>query len=280
MTEDDPRPLKSGSEAPPELVRALRALGRDRDSARLLRVADRLGALLDAPPPAPTTGVRKLLGSKLAITGIVVGLAGLGLLAYELAARQPEPSVPTVPAAQLEHAQPTAAVPNPALPPPPAASSMPYPAAPSGSGARRSRRHSASASRPTIAAAPPTALAAQPAATVDSAPAPSASPEPAAKPPREPTPAAQPAEHEKPRTELQLLFEARKALQAQPEAALRLLAEHAARFHNGQLAPEREVLAIEALRKLGRNTEADQRLREFQARYPQSIHLRRLQEKP
>jgi hypothetical protein len=64
---------------------------------------------------------------------------------------------------------------------------------------------------------------------------------------------------------------------SQPSAALRLLDQHAARFPEGLLAPEREVLRIEALRRLGRTAEAEQRLRAFQARYPDSIHLRRLQ---
>jgi hypothetical protein len=83
-----------------------------------------------------------------------------------------------------------------------------------------------------------------------------------------------------PRSELELLFDARKALPTQPTAALRLLDEHAARFPRGMLAPEREVLAIEALRTLGRTTEATQRLRRFQSQFPESIHLRRLAGNP
>lgn len=64
---------------------------------------------------------------------------------------------------------------------------------------------------------------------------------------------------------------------SQPSAALRLLDQHAARFPEGLLTPEREVLRIETLHRLGRTSEAEQRLRAFQARYPDSIHLRRLQ---
>jgi hypothetical protein len=75
-----------------------------------------------------------------------------------------------------------------------------------------------------------------------------------------------------------LLFNARKAMRLQPLAAERLLDEHAARFPDGLLAPEREVLRIELLRRLGRKAEADQRLQEFERRYPNSIHLRRLKE--
>jgi hypothetical protein len=42
--------------------------------------------------------------------------------------------------------------------------------------------------------------------------------------------------------------------------------------------PEREVLAIEALRKLGRKNDAGERLHKFETRYPGSIHLKRLHE--
>jgi hypothetical protein len=81
-----------------------------------------------------------------------------------------------------------------------------------------------------------------------------------------------------PRTasESELLFGARKALPGDAELALRLLTEHAARFPKGQLVPEREVLAIESLRSLGRTQEAEARLQRFQARYPNSLHLQRL----
>ena len=67
------------------------------------------------------------------------------------------------------------------------------------------------------------------------------------------------------------------ALRTDPERALRLVTEHEARFAGGSLVPEREVLAIEALRSLGRTQEAETRLQRFQARYPNSLHLQRLQ---
>jgi hypothetical protein len=79
-----------------------------------------------------------------------------------------------------------------------------------------------------------------------------------------------------PLSEAALIYKARSAAADQPKAALRLLEEHAQRFPNGTLVPEREVLAIEVLRRLDRNAEAERRLRAFEARYPESIHLRRL----
>lgn len=63
----------------------------------------------------------------------------------------------------------------------------------------------------------------------------------------------------------------------EPAAALRLLDEHAKSFPNGMLVPERELLTIEMLRKLGRNAEAEGRVRQFEARYPGSLHMRRLE---
>lgn len=282
MTEDDPVPLKAGSEAPPELTRALRALGKDRDAARLARVADKLGALLDAPPPPPTGALRNFLGSKLGITGILAGLAGLGFLAYQLTLGGPAPSAPQ-PVAQPAPTQPIAAAPSPDLQPP-AAAEPAETREPASASPRRTRRHAANTRAPasTTTAATPAAQA-----TPSSAPAaaPRVDPEPATEAAARKPPAPEKPEPERTapqpeqRSELQLLFEARKALPSQPAAALQLLDEHAARFRNGQLAPEREVLAIEALRKLGRKAEATERLKKFEARYPQSIHLRRLQEK-
>jgi hypothetical protein len=78
-------------------------------------------------------------------------------------------------------------------------------------------------------------------------------------------------------SEAELLSNARKALPTDRSLALRLVTEHAKLYPNGRLAPEREVLAIEALRALGRTSEAERRLQRFEANYPDSIHLRRLQ---
>jgi hypothetical protein len=47
-------------------------------------------------------------------------------------------------------------------------------------------------------------------------------------------------------------------------------------FQDGDLVQEREVLAIEALARLGRTGEARTRLDAFRGRYPQSLHITRL----
>jgi hypothetical protein len=77
-------------------------------------------------------------------------------------------------------------------------------------------------------------------------------------------------------TEGSLLLRARQRLASDPAGALALTEEHARRFPNGSLAPEREVLAIESLAALGRTADARARLAAFRAVYPQSVHLARL----
>ena len=119
-----------------------------------------------------------------------------------------------------------------------------------------------------------TRASAQP--TAQDAPQTPVQPRPATADPEAPKP-PQPSAAQPQPSEAALLFGARKAMPSQPMAALQLLEQHAARFPDGLLAPEREVLRIQALRRLGRTAEADQRMRAFQARYPDSIHLRRLQ---
>jgi hypothetical protein len=74
-----------------------------------------------------------------------------------------------------------------------------------------------------------------------------------------------------------LLLKARQQLVSNPSAALQLTEEAANRFPDGPLAPEREVLAIEALARLGRLPAARARLAALRARYPQSPHLARLE---
>lgn len=291
MTDDDPVPLKAGGEATPELVRALYALGKGGpDAARLARVAEKLGAALaDAPPPGASNGWRKLFGTKTLITGIVIGIAALSWLGYRLAGQSEAPAKPARPAAvetsQLEPGPtPTLAVEpeepaavTPVTPPPSAAARS------SGSASRRSRAVPGSSA--TTSAGPGQSASSAPAPAVgvaraaeptDPASEPEAEPE-KAKPKPAVQPAPVPAASVAQRSEVELLFDARKAMSAKPESALRILDEHAARFPSGLLGPEREVLRIEVLRKLGRTAEATQRLHLFESKYPESIHLRRLQ---
>lgn len=77
-------------------------------------------------------------------------------------------------------------------------------------------------------------------------------------------------------TEVQLLQRAQDALDRSPAQALDLISRHAARFPGSGLGQEREVIAVDALVRLGHVGEARARAAAFAARFPTSAHLRRL----
>jgi hypothetical protein len=292
--------LKSTGGTPSELVRALNALGRDRDAERLARVAEKLSANIAASGTPATNGLGSSIGTKLVVSAL--GLGALGLLGYALTQRAaPAPEAPPAPpvaasapdapapapaargSEAVDAVEPQTQTPAPGLGRPTAtppsrrspvraraglpAATNDSRAAPAASTAPESSQTAAAAgSEPANAAeqAPPSApepevRAEEPARDAEKAPA-----QPS------PTPPAR-------RSEVSLLHQARKAAAREPESALQLLDEHARRFPSGLLVPEREVLAIEVLRRLGRDAEAERRLRRFEARYPGSIHLRRLE---
>lgn len=74
--------------------------------------------------------------------------------------------------------------------------------------------------------------------------------------------------------EAELLERARRALAKDPQAALSYTRQHRARFPSGVLRQEREVIAIEALRRLGRAGDAQRKAAEFQKAFPDSAHRR------
>jgi hypothetical protein len=90
-----------------------------------------------------------------------------------------------------------------------------------------------------------------------------------AKLPEKPTPPALPSEAD-------LLEQARSAIKGDPARALQRANEHAARFPRGVLVQEREVLAIQALRQLGRTAEADRRTEAFVKAFPGSAFARKV----
>ncbi len=77
--------------------------------------------------------------------------------------------------------------------------------------------------------------------------------------------------------EPQLLQRAHTLLAASPSAALALTAEHARRFPTGVLGQERELIAVEALVKLGQRGPAAERARRFFAAYPRSAYRSRVE---
>jgi hypothetical protein len=102
----------------------------------------------------------------------------------------------------------------------------------------------------------------------------------------EPGPSASPTPtHEKPAlavqlTEVELLEQARVALKTDPNRALQRVNEHARRFPRGVLVQEREILAIQALRRLGRDADAERRSEAFAKAFPGSAFQRNLKPSP
>lgn len=126
--------------------------------------------------------------------------------------------------------------------------------------------------RPEIPPPPPS----EPATNV-SPPATPSSPEPEAAAPPSVKRAEKPAVRAGGPSEAELLERARRLLGSNPSGALELAQQHRARFRGGVLAQEREVIAIEALRKLGRQAEADARAEAFERSFPNSAHRRKLE---
>lgn len=89
-----------------------------------------------------------------------------------------------------------------------------------------------------------------------------------------PVPSASAGDHE---DELALLRRAHAALRGgDGSSALGLTYEHARRFPRSALSQEREVIAIEALVRLGRRGEAERRGQRFLSGHSQSTHARRV----
>jgi type IV secretory pathway VirB10-like protein len=112
-------------------------------------------------------------------------------------------------------------------------------------------------------------------------PPPAESPEPTAEPPpvvQTPSAANPPAQ---PKTsgpsEAALLQQAQAALKSDPARSLSLTQEHRRRFPKGALAQEREVIAIDALSRLGRSGEAGKRAEDFGKKYPGSAHQKKVE---
>lgn len=91
---------------------------------------------------------------------------------------------------------------------------------------------------------------------------------------------APPASRAKPQTDLaaeaRLLEQARAALGSNASLSLSLCAEHARSFPRGLLSQEREIIAIQALERIGRTSEAEARAQRFADAHPGSPHLRLL----
>lgn len=79
-------------------------------------------------------------------------------------------------------------------------------------------------------------------------------------------------------SELALLGAAQALLAHDPQAALEHLSEHARLYRRGQFAEEREALAVDALRRLGRRAELRERAEAFLAKYPRAPQRERIEQ--
>ena len=76
--------------------------------------------------------------------------------------------------------------------------------------------------------------------------------------------------------EAKLLNQAHAIMATDAHKALAIASEHAKRYPRGQLAAERELIAVQALVKLGRSREAEARGRALRKGAPSSIYGERL----
>lgn len=79
------------------------------------------------------------------------------------------------------------------------------------------------------------------------------------------------------RAEIELLRAARTALRSDPARALALTDDHRRRFAAGVLGQEREVIAVEALARLGRSEDAKRRAATFRQTFPNSAHREKVE---
>lgn len=77
-------------------------------------------------------------------------------------------------------------------------------------------------------------------------------------------------------TEVSYLRRSRNALHSDPARALSIANGHTSRYPHGSLDQERELIAIDALVRLGQRDQARARADAFRAHYPNSAHLGRV----
>jgi hypothetical protein len=80
-----------------------------------------------------------------------------------------------------------------------------------------------------------------------------------------------------PETELRAMQRAQDALRSNPSEALAICNQSAQLFPRGMFGQERELIAIEALKNLGRTDEANRRAAQFTKAFPKSTGIRRLE---
>lgn len=298
----DPQRLSDQADLPEALYEALRGLGQHAPPPdAVARIQRSLSALPVPPGPEGGALIAKSGWSASAFKAAAVAVGAVAAaLVVTVTTRAPEP-VPR--AAKVKVAAPAAAdtlplTANDRFVPLPAAAvpaTAPQPSAPkieSAHSQRRSvrepvpqqersqrwneRRANGAAELPEAVEA--TAEAAPPTAPASTAPTESARVDAPAVAPQARETRASAADSPKPKQlpvpedEASLLYRAKKAARTDLHAALRMLEQHATHFPHGTLVEEREVLAIDLLRRIGRGPEAKQRSVQFLQEFPHSSY--------
>ena len=252
MNTTDPKRL-STLENVPELTDALDAARERLPSANTL---DALRARVEAAAGAPVAPPPKSWPVALKVVLPVLGVAGAVIGAQWLAERPVAPRPPVV-ASVTAASVPMRPEPPPLEPAPNSTLPLPPPVASASAPARVSAVPAVVSAVPAVVSAVPAVVSAAPSASV-SAPLPASS-------------AHVPSE-------LEVIKEAGQVLKSDPTRALQLTMDHARLYSSGALAEEREVIAIEALARLGRSSAARARAERFLLFYPRSAHLSRVQQ--
>jgi hypothetical protein len=241
---------------PPAALGPLLDVAREGPTAdEMARLAASLGPVLDAPPRA-----RFGRGHKGALGALAIAAVGAALFATRPEDR-PAPRPPAPP--------PIASVPEPEATP--VAIAMPSAEAPveTGPALRPAPRLRRAVARPVPTpepiAAPPPPVVTEPALAA------------AAPVVETPPPPAAPSDPAESLSEIALLRRAANLVSADPIHALVFVRVHEERFRGGVLAQEREVIAIDALARLGRTDAAHSRAARFAARWPGSAQRRRVE---
>ena len=281
---DPARLLDDPLGAPEELRRGLDRLSATRPGPeQLSALAARMGlASLPPPSPAPAAGVKSTAVLKLIVA---IGASGAVAGGY-LLTRSDVPDIPQTDSSALAErpAMPAASdsALERALPTPASARNAGGPATATATKTERAQPESKSmAQSPERAARPAIELEAPPAGDARSGingPTPRARGAEARPSPNvdretvDPGPSSTQA-----LSETELLGDARAALDTSPGVALTFCERHRREFPNGALVQEREIIAVTALVRLGRTSDARARAERFRRSYPRSAYLRQLE---
>jgi hypothetical protein len=247
MNDQPPRSEPGPTPPPSPLLRSLlQAAREDVPSRDELAEVGRGLPLRSARPRGGPRRVSRGLATPAAVCAVLAVAAAVALVKRPA----PRPAETTV----LARASADWPSPAPSAPSPPVVPSA-EPAPPTDASPQRPASASRSSGVRHPAVVVPTPASAEPHG------APSASPA---------SPAAPAADGAASKSEADLLDRAAIVLDRNPAEALRLADEHLAGFPTGELAEAREVIAVEALRELGRVDEARARGARFLKQYPSS----------